>query len=101
MAKWRENKGAERQVKGHRSRLNVQQALLITGLQSDLRKNLVMGTKIDKDTWGCSIVIHFLNNIHLTYDNGGYQIVIVLPAQDWVYSIDYTAPSGRSVWLSK
>lgn len=49
-----------------------------------------MGTKIDKDTWGCSIVIHFLNNIHLTSDNGGYQIVIVLPAQDWVYTVSTT-----------
>lgn len=68
----------------------MQQALLITGVQSDLRKILVMGTKIDKDAWGCSIVIHFLNNIHLTSDNGGYEIVIVLPAQDWVYTVSTT-----------
>lgn len=36
------------------------------------------------------------------YDNCGYQIIIVVPAQDWVvYSIDYTALSGGTLLLSK
>lgn len=66
MEKWRENKGTQRQVKGHRTCPNVQQALLIAGVQRDYNKMLLKSC-FCRGISSVSLLFFLNNNLHISH----------------------------------